>query len=69
MILLLAAIGSFFSLAAALTAALITLNEYLGGRNPDRRLALWMSLKSGLVTLAIFGALTVGIGFVLSKIL
>jgi hypothetical protein len=69
MIMLLAVIGSFFSLAAALAAFLITLNEYLSGQNPDRRLALWMSLKSGLITLAIFAALTVAIGFTLSKIL
>jgi hypothetical protein len=69
MILLLLIIGSFFCLAAAATAFLITLNEYLHGRNPDRRLALWIAFKAGFITLIIFTALIVGIGFVLNKIL
>ncbi len=62
-------IGSFFSLAAGLTSALITMNEYLRGQKPDRRLALWMAIKAGLTAFAIFAALTAGIGFALSKIL
>jgi hypothetical protein len=69
MIMLLIVIGSIFSLAAALTAFLITLNEYLRGQNPDRSLALQVALKEGFITLIIFAALTVGIGFALSKIL
>jgi hypothetical protein len=69
MTMLLIVIGSFFSLAAALTAALITGYEYMQGQKPDRRLAFWMALRAGLTAFAIFAVITAGIGFALSKIL
>lgn len=62
-------IGILFSLAAALTAALITGYEYMQGQKPDRRLAFWVALKTGLITLVIFTILTAVIGFVLDRIL
>jgi hypothetical protein len=67
MIMLLIVIGSIFSLAAALTSFLITFNEYLRGQKPDRRLALLVALKNGLVTFLIFAIITAGIGFAISK--
>jgi hypothetical protein len=66
MVMLIVIIGAFFSLAAGLTAALITGYEYMQGQKPDKRLAFWMALKSGFTALAIFAALTAIIGFILN---
>jgi hypothetical protein len=69
MLILLIIIGSIFSLAAALIAGLTTGYEYVRGQKPDKRLAFWAALKTGLVTLLIFAALTAVIGLVLNRTL
>jgi hypothetical protein len=69
MIMMFIVIGSIFSFAAGLTAALITGYEYMQGQKPDRGLAFWTALKAGVTTLLLFAALTAIIGFVLNKIL
>jgi hypothetical protein len=60
-------ISSPFWLAGGLTAFLITYTGYMRSRNPDKRLAFRMALKTAIVALVVLAVISIDIGFALAS--